>query len=95
MAVWLVRAGSSGEFEDKFISEKRVYLTWDSLDVNLAGLEQREQVLEVLKDRYPDAKPKTLTNWSSQIWPFGQRMQAGDLVVIPLKTQPVVYIGVC
>lgn len=28
MAVWLVRAGSHGEYESKFISESRVYVTW-------------------------------------------------------------------
>jgi len=93
MAVWLVRAGSAGEYEDKFISESRVYVTWDLLDVNLGDFNQREQVLAELAQRYPDAKPKTLVNWSSQIWPFAQRMQAGDLIVMPLKTQPVVYIG--
>ncbi|WP_409300893.1 restriction endonuclease [Pseudomonas sp. KCJK8993] len=93
MAVWLVRAGSAGEFEDKFISESRVYVTWDELDVDLSAFKQRDQIKTELAARYPDAKPRTLQNWSSQIWPFAQRMQAGDLVVLPLKTQPVVYIG--
>ncbi|MBK5303799.1 MULTISPECIES: restriction endonuclease [Gammaproteobacteria] len=93
MAIWLVRAGSTGEFEDKFIGEGRVYLTWDRLDADLSGLKQREHVQALLTERYPDAKAKTLQNWSSQIWPFAQRMQIGDWVVLPLKTQPVVYIG--
>lgn len=35
MAVWLIRAGSHGEFQDKFLSEKRAYVTSDRLDVNL------------------------------------------------------------
>ena|SRR5271165_5434339 len=29
MALWLVRAGSHGEHETRFLEEKRVYLTWD------------------------------------------------------------------
>lgn len=93
MAIWLVRAGSAGEFEDKFIGERRVYVTWDGLDVNLANLQQREQLQAALAERYPDAKPKTLQNWTSQVWPFAQRMQVGDWLVLPLKTQPVIYIG--
>ncbi|MBS7661350.1 restriction endonuclease [Pseudomonas lalucatii] len=93
MAVWLVRAGSAGEFEDRFIGERRVYVTWDGLDVNLASLQQREQVQAALAERYPEAKAKTLQNWSSQVWPFAQRMQVGDWLVLPLKTQPVIYIG--
>lgn len=93
MAIWLVRAGSTGEFEDKFIGERRVYVTWDGLDVNLGHLQQREQLHAALAERFPDAKPKKLQNWTSQVWPFAQRMQVGDWVVVPLKTQPVIYIG--
>lgn len=29
MAIWLIRAGSHGEYEQKFIRENRVYVTWD------------------------------------------------------------------
>ncbi|MDX4007983.1 restriction endonuclease [Pseudomonas aeruginosa] len=93
MAIWLVRAGSAGEFEDKFIGERRVYVTWEGLDVNLTTLTQREQLHSALAERFPDAKPKKLQNWTSQVWPFSQRMQVGDWVVVPLKTQPVIYIG--
>ena len=35
MAIWLVCAGSHGEYEQKFIQENRVYVTWDELDVEL------------------------------------------------------------
>ncbi len=38
MAIWLIRVGSHGEYEQKFIQEKRVYVTWDALDVNLTKL---------------------------------------------------------
>jgi restriction system protein len=41
MAIWLLRAGSHGEYEQKFIQENRVYVTWDDLDVDLAKLHQR------------------------------------------------------
>ena len=53
MAVWLVRAGSAGEFEDKFISERRVYVTWDGLNVDLSTLKNREQVQAELSLRLP------------------------------------------
>ncbi len=38
MAIGLIRAGSHGEYEQKFIREGRVDVTWDDLDVNLAKL---------------------------------------------------------
>jgi restriction system protein len=44
MAVWLIRAGSHGEYELKFIQESRVYVTWDELDLNLGKLAERSEL---------------------------------------------------
>jgi restriction system protein len=93
MAVWLVRAGSHGEFQDKFLSEKRVYVTWDDLNVNLAMLPDRDALIAALEQRYPASKPKKLINHASQIWLFAHDMQKGDWIVLPLKTQRAIQIG--
>lgn len=93
MAIWLVRAGSHGEYEQKFIQEKRVYLTWSDLSADLGQLPDREALLKLLEQTYPDAKQKARINNASQIWPFAKVMQKGDWVVLPLKTQPAIYIG--
>ncbi len=69
MAVWLIRAGSHGEYEQKFLQENRVYVTWDRLKVNLSKLADREQLFAELAKGSPEAKPKTLYNWVSQVWP--------------------------
>jgi restriction system protein len=92
MALWLVRAGAHGEYELKFIHENRVYVTWDNLDVDLTKLD-RAELGTAMSERYPNAKPKRITNWVSQIWPFGQEIKKNDLVVVPLKTQPAIQIG--
>ncbi|SOY41320.1 restriction endonuclease [Cupriavidus taiwanensis] len=93
MAIWLTRAGSHGEYEQKFIQENRVYVTWADLDVNLSKLKQRSELSAVMTQLYPDTKPKAILNWVSQVWPFAHDMKLGDLVVLPLKSQPVIYIG--
>lgn len=93
MAIWLIRAGSHGEYEQKFIQENRVYVTWDGLDVDLAKLKQRTDLTAAMAERYPDTKPKAIMNWVSQVWPFAHEIKKGDLVVLPLKTQPAIYIG--
>lgn len=93
MAVWLVRAGSHGENEQKFITEKRVYVTWSGFDTNIANLSDRQALMQRLAEAYPDDKVNTLRNWGGQLWPFAHEMQSGDLVVLPLKSQPVIYIG--
>jgi restriction system protein len=93
MAIWLIRAGSHGEYEQKFIQENRVYVTWDGLDVNLANLTERSELVAAMAERYPETKPKAILNWVSQVWPFAHEMKTGDLVVLPLKSQPAIQIG--
>jgi len=93
MAVWLVRAGSQGEYEQKFIQEKRIYVTWDELKVNLKKLSERSLLTKKLDQLNPDTKPKTIQNWVSQLWPFAHDMKKGDLVILPLKFQPSIQIG--
>src|SRR5690349_5080394 len=93
MAVWLIRAGGHGEFEPKFVGEKRVYVTWERLDVDLSAVPSAAALVEILSDRYPDSKRNKLRNWASQIWPFAHSITKGDLVVLPSKLQPAIYIG--
>jgi len=93
MAIWLVRAGSQGQYEQKFLQEKKIYLTWDELNVRLDTLVSREDLIHVLEDKYPDAKYRKQTNHASQIWPFAHVMEKGDRVILPSKSQPVIYVG--
>lgn len=93
MALWLVRAGSYGEFEEKFLTENRIYVTWDRLSIDLGKLLDRVSLLSQMEIIYPESKPKTLGNWVSQVWPFAHKMEKGDLVVLPLKSARTIYIG--
>ena len=52
MAIWLIRAGSHGEYELKFIQENRVYVTWDSLDVDLGKLSDRSELADAMTERW-------------------------------------------
>jgi restriction system protein len=93
MTVWLIRAGAHGEHEAKFITESRVYVTWDGLDLELSKLTDRADLATAMEKRYPDAKADTIKNWSSQVWPFAHEIKVGDMVVLPLKTQRAIQIG--
>lgn len=93
MKVWLIRAGSSGQFEQKFLSEGAVYVTWDRLNPDLSKMKERAELAEALEERNPDAKPGKIRNHASQIWPFAHTMAKGDWVVLPSKSQPVIHIG--
>lgn len=93
MQLWLIRAGRTGQFEQKYLEEGRVYVTWGKLNTDLSGLSERQELVDVLEMNDPDAKPAKLRNHASQIWPFAHSIEKGDWVVLPSKSQPVVHIG--
>ena len=93
MTLWLIRAGSRGEHEQKFLDEGRVYVAWEGLDVDLSLLADRQDLIRELEERFPDEKAKALVNWSSQVWPFVKDMANGDWVVMPSKLQSGLYFG--
>ena len=69
MTLWLIRAGSRGEHEQKFLDEGRVYVAWDGLDVDLGALPDRQGLIGVMEERFPDEKAKALVNWSQAAEP--------------------------
>ena len=93
MAIWLIRAGAQGEYEQKFIQENRVYVTWDDLDVDLDSLHSRKDLIDEMSKRYPDIKPRGISNWGSQVWPFAHEIKKSDLIILPLKMQRAIQIG--
>ena len=67
MAVWVVRAGRHGEYEQKFIQDQKVWVTWDGLDVDLSTLPARADLTQAMVERHPDAKPNAIRNWVGQV----------------------------
>ena len=92
MALWLVRAGKRGEQEEFALNNRVAVIGWDDLP-DLSQVQTREELYKRLEETYPEVKRKTLLNWLSQIWPFVREMQQGDLVALPSKRRPVVYLG--
>ena len=93
MALWLFRAGSSGEYENKFLDDNKVYLTWDGLKHDLSQLQEKRELYDFLLDFYSDAKMGAVRNWTGQIWPIAHRMEKGDWVILPSKRNPTIHIG--
>jgi restriction system protein len=60
---------------------------------SLGSFKTRDDLRAGLQAFHPDASPKTLSNWESQLWPFAHVIQKGDLVVMPLKTRSAIAIG--
>jgi restriction system protein len=52
MTGWLFRAGKQGEYENKFLDEGRIYLSWDDLNINLKEIESKESLYKRLIEHY-------------------------------------------
>jgi restriction system protein len=93
MAIWLIRAGASGEYEQKFLQENRVYAAFNNLSVNLDILPDRDSLSMAMGRTYPGATPEKIINYVKQVWPFAHVIKKGDLVLMPLKSQPALAIA--
>jgi restriction system protein len=93
MALWLVRAGSSGEYESKFLTEGKIYLTWDDLSDDLSKIANKKELYELLNTVYPNNKSRRIRNWASQIWPMAKEMKIGDWIMLPSKKKAAIHIG--
>ena len=93
MSIWLFRAGKNGEYENKFLTDSRVYLTWDNLNINLSKIHEKEELYSKLISLYTLEKEKTAINWAAQIWPIAHRMEKGDWIVLPSKINRTIHFG--
>ena len=91
-AVWLVRAGQNGEFEDAVLQHGLAIVDWGAPDVTDAP--SRDAVKELVRSADPDAPESRIGSITSQLHSFRSEMREGDVVVLPLKTQrPKVALG--
>jgi restriction system protein len=94
MALWLIRGGSHGEFEEKYFEEKKIYFTCDHLkDRDFRGAKDYNAIKEIVRGLLPDGPERRIGNFSGQAWAFVLSMKAGDLVVAPRKQKSVVAVG--
>jgi len=86
IALWVVRAGRSGEQEKAALQNNIITIGWNELD-NLSSI----QDYDLLRRHYSQAYPKQTKNQvgtgSAQVWKFFREIQKDDLIAIPLKSQ--------
>jgi restriction system protein len=92
MAVWLVRAGKYGDQEQAALEQDLVTIAWNELP-DLSKIEDRGELEKLFERLFPGDSPMARANKVGQVWIFRGRIQAGDLVVLPLKTRSAIAIG--
>lgn len=92
MALWLVRAGKRGETEAFCLENKVAAVGWDEVP-DLSPIKDREELLRLLEEIYPEKSRNGLVTWTSELWAFAKEMKGEDLVALPSKREPVIYVG--
>lgn len=92
MALWLVRSGRSGEYEDLSLKSGRSLIGFHEVP-DLSSVKDKEQLLDILRESYPDRPKNAISNFRGQLWAFLKRIRVGDLILLPLKTRSVVAVG--
>lgn len=92
MRAWTVRGGQHGEFEAAALEKGLAVLGWEGVP-DVSSVSSIEQLTEIVGQVYEGSSPRSIHNWSHQLWRFANVMQIGDLVVMPRKFKPVIAIG--
>lgn len=90
--VWLCRAGKSGEREAYGLEHGLVGGGFPEVP-DLTHADTREKISEVVRLRYLSQHEKKIPSHVGQLHALRNRMQVGDLVVLPRKHEPKVAIG--
>lgn len=93
MALWLLRGGSQGEYETKFLDEKRAFLTWDGLKDDLSQISDRVSLRNLLEETYPECSKHQIGNFLGQVRSFSKSMQIDDLIAMPRKGKSIIVFG--
>ena len=93
MTLWVVRTGKHGEHEQRFLTDDRIYLTWDGFNHDLSKVSDPGALIPLLLEVYPDATSGRTKNHATQLWTFAKKMAPGDWVVVPSKKKPAVHIA--
>ncbi|MCL2143865.1 MAG: hypothetical protein FWH44_06400 [Methanomassiliicoccaceae archaeon] len=93
MAVWLCRAGLRGEYENKFIDTKSIYLI-RSVSINLTGKTDMQELMKLISSTYPTEPDGSVVTMSSQARAFATKVKVGDWVIVPsMGPDRLLFIG--
>jgi len=77
---WMVRAGESAYLIEDFKKNNCVALGWSELG-NIAKISSKEQLRDLLSEKYPDWNRRRIAGSTSIVWNFLSTMKPGDIVI--------------
>ncbi len=92
MAVWTVKGGRHGEREDRCLEHGVIGAGFVDIP-DMSEVANQEALSELCEQAAPDWAPRTRATNAGQLWSLRERMQEGELVVLPLKTTGTIAVG--
>jgi len=92
MAVWMVRAGKQGIWEDIALEKNIAGTGWVRLP-DIGSVKTRKEMFKLIKEHYPEYSTAKTSNATGQLFAMSQRIQKGDLVIMPLRNKSGFAIG--
>jgi restriction system protein len=90
--LWKVGLGRNAEYEADAI-ENGLLTVGFGVKSDIGWAKNRDSLLSVMGEVFPNGKPKTHLNFAAQLNQFLNVMQIGDLVVSPMKTTSTIWVG--
>lgn len=85
--VWLIRAGREGRDEKLALDQEAAVIGWSNLG-RLSPDVSRDELKASLRSIYGEERPASLASQAGQIYRFLNEVAVGDLVVLPLMSNP-------
>jgi restriction system protein len=91
--VYLARAGANGE-DEEFALENHLAIIGFTDVPTLDAAKDYDDVLKIVEEVMPGAKPRAIGNRAGQVWAFAVAMKPGDIVVMPRKLTSQIALGI-
>ena len=88
---WVVRAGSSGEHEQEFLTQGKVAISF-GIPTDLSG-KSLDEIKQIYVSKHGDENKYRIGNRAGQLHKFVEKINKGDMIAVPLKTLSSIMIG--
>lgn len=92
MRAWVVRAGKHGERDSWAVQSGYSGGGWAEIP-DMTACTTRDEVIQLAVDTYKGRTDAAVANSAGQLWALRDRIEVGDLMVLPLKTTRQIALG--
>lgn len=83
--MWVCRSGENNCFFEEIAKNKRIYIPWLGYDYNFSQYKTVQAFREIVAKEKNSYNKTSISNWSSQLDIFCNKMRIGDYVIVPGK----------